>query len=49
MLIKSNFKTSVTHEFGDLDVEASTLASVNTAQKIGVSFGPELATKRKLI
>ena len=32
MLIKGNLRSNVTHEFGNLDIEASTLAPVNSAQ-----------------
>ena len=35
MLIKGNLRTNVTHEFGNLDVEASILVSVNSARNLG--------------
>ena len=45
MLIKGNLRVNVTHEFGNLYVEASTLAPVNTVQNLGISFEPELSFK----
>ena len=37
MLIKDNLRANVTHEFGNLDVEA-TLTPVNTAQDSSCQF-----------
>ena len=48
MLIKGNLRTNVIHEFCSLDVEASTLAPVNSAQNLGISFDPELSFKKQI-
>ena len=48
MLIKVNLKTNVTDEFGNLDVAASTPASVNTVQNLGINFDPELSFKKQM-
>ena len=48
ILIKSNLRVSVTHEFGKLDVEASTLAPVNTVQNFGISFDSEPSFKKQI-
>ena len=48
MLIKGNLRTNVTHEFGNLDIEASILAPVNSARNLGISFDPELVSKSRL-
>ena len=48
MLIKVNLRTNVTPEFENLDVEASTLTPVNTAQNFGVSFDSELSFKSQI-
>ena len=47
MLIKYNLRTNVTHEFGNFNVEASTLSPVNTGGNLGVSFNPELSFKKQ--
>ena len=38
----------VTHEFGNLDVEASTLAPVDTVQNFGISFDPEPSFNKEI-
>ena len=48
MLIKGNLRTNVTQEFGSLDVEASTIAPVNTVWSLGISFDPELSFKKQI-
>ena len=48
MLIKSNLRVNVTHRFGNLDVEASTLAPVYTVQNLGISFDPEPSSKKQI-
>ena len=40
-------RLNVTHEFGNLDAEASTLAPVNTIQNLGISFDLELSFKKQ--
>ena len=40
MVIKGNLRTNITHEFGNLDVGASTLIPVDAAQNLGVNFDP---------
>ena len=47
MLITSNFRANVTQEFGNLDVEESTLAPVNTARNLGISFDHELRFEKQ--
>ena len=47
MLIKCNL-TNVTHELGNLDVEASTVAPVNSPQNLSISFDPELSFKKQI-
>ena len=42
MLIMGNFTANVTYEFGNLDVESSRLAPVNSTQNLGISFDPQL-------
>ena len=51
MQIKGNLRTitKVAHEFGNLDVEASKLAPVNTARNLGICFDLQLSFKCKLI
>ena len=39
---------NVTHEFGNLDVEASALTPVNTVRNLGFSFDPELSFKKQI-
>ena len=36
MLIKGNLRTNVTHEFGHLDVEASTLVPVDSTGRLSL-------------
>ena len=36
-------RVNVPHVFGNFDVEASTLAPVNTVRNLGISFDPELS------
>ena len=48
MLIKGSLRTNVTHEFGNLDVEASMLAPVNSALNLGISFDTELRFKMQI-
>ena len=45
MLIMGNLRTNVTHEFGNFDVEASTLVPVNSEQNLGISLDPEQSSK----
>ena len=47
-MIRGNLRTNVTQEFGNLDVEASTFAPVNTVQNLGISFDPELSFKKPI-
>ena len=47
-LIKVIGEQNVTHESGNLDVEASMLAPINTAQNFGVNFDPELSFKKQI-
>ena len=47
MLINGNLRTNVTHEFNNLDAEASTNALVNTAHNLGISFD-ELSFKKQI-
>ena len=46
MLGKVNSRSNVTHEFGNLVVEVSTLAPVNSAQNLGISVDPDPSFKR---
>ena len=46
MLLKGDSRTNVTHDFGNLDVEACTHAPVNSAQILGISFDFELNYKQ---
>ena len=48
MLIKGNLRMNVAHEFGNLDVEACTLAPVNTVQNLSISFDPEFSFKKQI-
>ena len=46
MLIKGNSRANVTHEFGNLDAEAFTLAPVDTVWNLGIGFDHELSFKK---
>ena len=48
MLIKGNLRTNVTHELGNLDVEASTATLVDMAQNFVVTFNPEMNFKKQV-
>ena len=41
-------RVNVTLEFGNLDVEASTLSPVNTVRNLGISFDPEVSFKKQM-
>ena len=45
---KGNLRTNVTQEFSNLDIEASTLAPVKTAQNLGISSDPELSSRKQI-
>ena len=48
MLIKSNLRINITHEFGIFDVEACTLIPVDTSLSFGVKLDPELSFKKQI-
>ena len=48
MLVKGNMRTSVIHEFGDLDVGISTLISIDSVRYLGVSFDSDLSFKKQI-
>ena len=47
--VKCNLRMNVTHdELGNLDIEAFTLAPINTGRNFGISFDPELSFKKQI-